>query len=115
MNTPSVKRPTLKPAKAHLVCAGDLMIENETKQAMQLLISSLFEAIEYTALRGQAYSRVVKMSVPFLESEIEMIVRDSISRRQYTGLRQRVIQAVRDDDFVALSGLIGEVERIVRS
>ena len=83
-----------------------------------LLISSLFYSIEQSAIRAQAYEQVIAAHAPNLEikvNETEAALRGSVVEKRYSSLRQRVIQAVQDDNLSELAGFVGEVSSLSRS
>jgi hypothetical protein len=82
-----------------------------------LLISSLFYSFEQSAIRVKAYEQVIAAHAPRLEikvNETEAALRGSVVQKKYSSLRERVIQAVQDNNLSALAGLVGEVSGLSR-
>ena len=83
-----------------------------------LLLSSLFYALEESAIRVKAYEQAIAAHAPNLAikaRETEAILRGSVVQKRYSALRERVIQAVQDKNFSELAGMVGEVSSLTRS
>ena len=83
-----------------------------------LLISSLFYFIEQSAIRVQACEQAIAAHAPKLEikvNETEALLRDSVVQKRYSSLRQRVIQAIQDNNLSELAGFADEVSSLTRS
>jgi hypothetical protein len=83
-----------------------------------LLISSLFYSLEQSAIRVTAYEQVIAAHAPNLEikvKETEAVLRGSVVEKRYSSLRQRVIQAVQENNLSDLAGFVDEVSSLTRS
>lgn len=87
------------------------MTEDESK-AVQLTIANLASTLESALLRLQAFQDAARAHYPALllvAEQHQEDLKNSPLEQQYTALRSRAVQAVRDQDWPALAETTGDL------